>query len=409
MNVGLFGFEGLRIVFLHQIDEFIIQLGSHARITDNKTTGFAKTFRKLGTCGFDFFGRGTLDERMDSLVPVDLAPFIKGASPEEIKAACAQLTESLRKTSCLIIRDPRVAPELNDKFIDLMEKYYSQPLEAKKPDIHPELSYQLGATPEGVEKPRDHAEVIKKLSSKPENAPHVPKGADAKWRFFWRIGERPKETKFTELNAPPVIPKAFPTWKETMDQWGTLMLQALGTVSQMLALGLSLPEDTFTSKMKYGPHLLAPTGSDLSGDLVKENIFAGFHYDLNFLTIHGKSRFPGLFIWLRDGTRMQVKVPDGCLLVQAGKQLEILTGGDITAGYHEVVVCPDTTAAIEKAKAAGRPLWRVSSTLFGHIASDQILGPVGAFATPENLSKYPPKPAGEQVREELLAIALAAK
>jgi hypothetical protein len=31
-------------------------------------------------------------------------------------------------------------------------------------------------------------------------------------------------------------------------------------------------------------------------------VLAGFHYDLNFLTIHGKSRFPALNIFLRDGS-----------------------------------------------------------------------------------------------------------
>lgn len=29
-----------------------------------------------------------------------------------------------------------------------------------------------------------------------------------------------------------------------------------------------------------------------------------YHYDLNFMTIHGKSRFPGLYIWLRDGKKV---------------------------------------------------------------------------------------------------------
>jgi len=48
--------------------------------------------------------------------------------------------------------------------------------------------------------------------------------------------------------------------------------------------------------------------------------------DLNFLTIHGKSRFPGLFVWLRDGRKASIKIPDGCLLVQAGQQLEYVTG-----------------------------------------------------------------------------------
>ena len=66
---------------------------------------------------------------------------------------------------------------------------------------------------------------------------------------------------------------------------------------------------------------MAPTGSDLSkyGDL--NNVFAGYHYDLNFLTIHGRSRFPGLFIWLKDGRKVPVKVPEGCLLLQVGKQV----------------------------------------------------------------------------------------
>lgn len=31
-----------------------------------------------------------------------------------------------------------------------------------------------------------------------------------------------------------------------------------------------------------------------------------------------------------------MSVPDGCLLVQAGKQLERLTGGHVLAGFHEV-------------------------------------------------------------------------
>lgn len=88
--------------------------------------------------------------------------------------------------------------------------------------------------------------------------------------------------------------------------------------------------------MKRGPHKLAPTGSDLARYPVG-TIFAGFHYDFNFLTIHGKSRFPGLFCWLRTGEKVKVSVPEGHLLLQAGKQFEYLTGGYITCGFHEVI------------------------------------------------------------------------
>jgi len=103
--------------------------------------------------------------------------------------------------------------------------------------------------------------------------------------------------------------------------------------------------------------------------------------DFNFLTIHGKSRFPGLFVWLKNGTKIPVAVPDGCLLLQAGKQLEYLTGGYIKAGFHEVIYSEKTKLAVEKAKAEGRILWRISSTLFSHIRKDVVLEPLGDHAT----------------------------
>lgn len=92
------------------------------------------------------------------------------------------------------------------------------------------------------------------------------------------------------------------------------------------------------------PHRLAPTASDLVKYGHKNQILAGFHTDLNFLTIHGRSRYPGLNIWARNtGKRIAVKIPEGnYLLVQAGKQLEHMTGGLIKAGYHEVVVTEAT-------------------------------------------------------------------
>lgn len=42
-------------------------------------------------------------------------------------------------------------------------------------------------------------------------------------------------------------------------------------------------------------------GSDFGKHESLGTVLAGFHYDLNLLTIHGKSRFPGLSVWLRDG------------------------------------------------------------------------------------------------------------
>ncbi|KAG1363867.1 hypothetical protein COCNU_11G006940 [Cocos nucifera] len=163
------------------------------------------------------------------------------------------------------------------------------------------------------------------------------------------------------------------------------------------------------NRYESGPHLLAPTGSDLQHHGTEDTVFAGYHYDLNFLTIHGRSRFPGLNIWLRSGQKMEVKVPVGCLLIQTGKQLEWLTGGECLAGMHEVVVTKRTLEAIELARQQNRSLWRVSSTLFAHIASDATLQPLGHFAVAPDASKYPPICAGDFVEQELAVINLKGK
>ena len=51
-----------------------------------------------------------------------------------------------------------------------------------------------------------------------------------------------------------------------MDKWGNHMMDAQFVVAEMAAIGFKLQADAFTSRMHCGPHLLAPTGSDLSGD-----------------------------------------------------------------------------------------------------------------------------------------------
>ncbi|XP_021912718.1 uncharacterized protein LOC110826389 isoform X2 [Carica papaya] len=330
----------------------------------------------------------------------------------ELEELCVKVSRILRETGALLVKDPRCTVEDNDRFLDMMEKYFERPSEFKRLQERPNLHYQVGVTPEGVEVPRSlvDEDMQQKLKTMPkEYQPCTPTGPDRKWRYMWRVGPRPTNTRFKELNSEPVIPEGFPEWKDTMDSWGQKMISAIEVVAEMAAIGFGLPKDAFTSLMKQGPHLLAPTGSDLSiyGEL--QNIFAGYHYDLNFLTIHGRSRFPGLNIWLKNGQKVEVKVPVGCLLIQTGKQIEWLTAGECIAGMHEVVVTGRTLDAIKLASEQNRSLWRVSSTLFSHIASDAVLKPLGHFAESPLASQYPAMCAGEFVEQELAVINLKGK
>lgn len=165
-----------------------------------------------------------------------------------------------------------------------------------------------------------------------------------------------------------------------MNTWGNHMIKSCFTAAEMCAIGLGLDKDTFKDKMKQGPHLLAPTASDLTKYNTGTN-FAGFHYDLNFITIHGKSKYPGLFLWTKDMQRFNASIPDGCLLLQAGIMLEQITGGHIKAGFHEVVYTEKMKEIVEKKieenkNGANHILWRISSTLFSHLRFDVDMTPL---------------------------------
>ena len=87
------------------------------------------------------------------------------------------------------------------------------------------------------------------------------------------------------------------------------------------------------------------------------------------------------------------------------------------AGFHEVVAtpaaldllsarsCGDTSPSPSSSSSSRSP-WRVSSTCFGHIQSDQLLQPLGHFMSEAASARYPALLAGDQVVAELKAIAL---
>lgn len=356
---------------------------------------------------------------------VDLTPLLAAGANVSIPEVLAQsriAAEALSQYGLLCVRDPRTHSGVtNIDFLNMLEEYFGQPDDFKDPDVRKDIWYQLGRTPSKVELPRNHCKRMNLHADGDKPLSACPPEADAKERFFWRPSgaTRPAETKFPQLNAPAVIPAAFgERWTRIMDGWGNKLLDCAFSVATLSALGLGLPAEAFTSRMTHGPHLLAPTASDFHPGKYGKlgQVLAGYHYDLNFLTAHGRSRYPGLAVWTREGHKKWVKIPEGCLLVQAGKQLEWLTGGVIMAGFHEVVVNEATLRAIEAASEHNKSLWRISSTLFSHIASDVLLEPLpgttdklaDAAAREHALKEYPPMLAGDYVSAELAAINLGA-
>lgn len=377
-----------------------------------------KTFRLAKQSGVKFFNltvrRFALTQELN-LPIIEVGKYLNKSQGWE--SECKLLADCLHETGVLAIKDPRVNESDNKVFIEQMENYFYNTSKLyyqgiKSPDMHPEAAWQYGATPEYKEKAKSHCDMFSKYPAEDRPTTECPPVFDSKWRFFWFIGERDSKQDEGMLMFNNVEPVGYKNWKNIMNSWGNHMVKGTELVGEMAAIGLGLDSNAFTERMKYAGHLLAPTGSDL-GKFKVNDIFAGVHYDLNFLTIHGKSNYGGLYIWLRNGEKKKVKIPDGCLLLQAGMQLEYLTGGTLMAGFHEVVYTDEVKKIVDTKRGenlkAGKDihkLWRVSSTLFSQIRQNVTLEPIGKYKTPESIKKYPSILTRDQVAEELKAINL---
>jgi isopenicillin N synthase-like dioxygenase len=159
---------------------------------------------------------------MASFPVIDLAGYLHQQG--DFAAQCKEIAHLLHEFGILIVKDPRVDDQLNTNFLDMMEQYYEQPVEVRQLDARPEVHYQVGVTPEEIERARNHCSRIKGLNSSEAPLTECPPEKDHKSRFFWRIGPPPADNAHRDLNMPPVLPANFPHWADTMNGWGEKIL-----------------------------------------------------------------------------------------------------------------------------------------------------------------------------------------
>lgn len=109
-------------------------------------------------------------------------------------------------------------------------------------------------------------------------------GSDLKCRFFHRMSTPDPNTQYATDTLQNITPADFKdkNWEGVMNDTGKVLLNAIEQLSNLLARGLGLPRETFVDAAKYGNHLLAPTGSDLSKYGYLNSVLAGFHVRVAF-------------------------------------------------------------------------------------------------------------------------------
>jgi isopenicillin N synthase-like dioxygenase len=197
---------------------------------------------------------------------------------------CRKAVEILHQTGVMILKDPRVDEKENDRFLDMMEKYYESRSKTfyaggKLLESNPAAGYQTGILEELQERARNHEETIKQHfpNSRPVTPQPPPK--DKKWRYMWRVGGK-AEVAGHRILPENRTPADFPEWEQRMDGFGRILMESCFTASEIIAVGLGVPQDTFRSKMEGGTQLLGPTGSDLNKYTQVGDVLAGFHYGI---------------------------------------------------------------------------------------------------------------------------------
>lgn len=380
-------------------------------------------------------------------------------------AACTKLTETLRTYGLALVRTPRFDPEVRQRFLDQMLDYIVSSLAIRdgqlhidipEADLRPTLGFQYGPTPIGEEtalcaQEENHdrcRSFVDRLE--PRFLPATVPGSsypDRKGRFMehlvtWRGAGAPADhEKVGSLQADPattvtadpknVVPsylasQAREQWKHVMNRFGMMMLDPLFEISRMLARGLGLDSDYFTRLMHNGHHKVAPTFASFYRDRQPHTIQAALHEDIDVFAIHAQGTHSGLFVYSETGERLRVSVPEGCLLVQAGRQLYLRMrsmerAGEIAVppiqpGWHEVLVTEDAIAKVqdeistideimertdlsetEKLEAIGPPYRsciRISCTFFFHFGDETEL----VYGLPEGTLEEETFPEGTRIQ-----------
>lgn len=77
---------------------------------------------------------------------IDLSSYLSAVSNDRdprLQSLCADVSRTLSETGALLVKDPRCTVEDNDRFIDMMENYFSAPHEFKIRQERPHLHYQV--------------------------------------------------------------------------------------------------------------------------------------------------------------------------------------------------------------------------------------------------------------------------
>lgn len=294
-------------------------------------------------------------------------------------AFAERIGASFRQFGFAIVSDHGIDDALIDEAWRLTAWFFAQPEAVKQRYCVAGGAGQRGYTPFGRE---------------------IAKGARARdLKEFWHVGREPDAGgKLPQGMAPNVWPDEFPQFRPCMTKLYAAFEATGGRILEAIAIHLGMDPDWFVDPTRQGNSILRllhyppipPTME--SADAVR----AAAHEDINLITLLLGAEEAGLQLLDKNGSWIDVKPPQGALVVNIGDMLQRLTN-------H---VLPSTTHRVINPSANRREISRYSMPFFLHLRPDFMIEALPQCISADNPQREDAISAQDYLNERLREIGL---
>jgi isopenicillin N synthase-like dioxygenase len=307
---------------------------------------------------------------------VDLELFLSGDSGQK-KEFVQKLGKSFEEVGFVAVKNHGIPDELISRLYQIVQQFFSLPLEKKREYEIKGLAGQRGYTSFGQE----HA--------KGSEAPDLKEF----FQYGQTVGsERPTFSEYPANVSVTELPRFNETFLQAyraFEKSGTALLSAI-------AIYLDLPMQYFDDKVAEGNSILRAIHYPPITQEPKSAIRAEQHEDINLITLLVGASADGLQILTLQGEWIPVTALPGQIVVNVGDMLQRLTNNKLRSTTHRVVNPP-------------RELWhtsRFSIPFFLHPRGEISLACLDSCISVNAPKAYSDITAGEYLDERLREIGL---
>ncbi len=251
----------------------------------------------------------------DATIPVvDMNDYFH---PETKHKFISEMSEALREVGFFAVVNTGVDADVLDRGYQACFDFFAQPTDVKflsyKPEFHGQRGYSPGESAKG--------------------------DARVDLKEFYHVGREIPDEDLERLKIWKNV------WPESMDFKTPLMglfdalQEYMVPLEHALAEAIGAPVELFEEMTREGDLLLRAL--HYPANPPKDAVWAAEHTDIYLFTILPHATAEGLQVKNKLGEWVDVKVPDGAFIINAGDMLENITNGEFHSGVHRVVAKGD--------------------------------------------------------------------